>query len=322
MTRRDFLTRSVAALAVGATLPLPVPAASAAAPGGVPAIDTHTHFYDPTRPQGVPWPPKTDALLHRPHLPPDFQRVSAGTPVIGTVVVEASEWVDDNQWVLDLAPRHPVIVGVVGNLRPGQPAFAGDLRRFAANPLFRGLRFRASDVQKSAQPDLRADVRRLADADLTLDVVGNSSILAPTLELAKAFPTLRIVIDHLPFREWDGKPAEMRNALRGLAEQRNVAAKISDVVRRVGNTLIDDPAHYRPALDALVDLFGADRIIYGSNWAVSERVAPYSVVHRVVADYFDSRGRGVAEKYFWRNARDIYRWVPRGAAAALPLSAP
>ncbi|MBL9211930.1 MAG: amidohydrolase family protein [Opitutaceae bacterium] len=321
MTRRDFLTRSAAALAAAATLPHPTPAASAP-PSGVPAIDTHTHFYDPTRPQGVPWPPKTDALLYRPHLPPDFQRATAGTPVLGTVVVEASEWVEDNQWVLDLAPRHPAIVGVVGNLRPGQPAFAGDLRRFAANPLFRGLRFRASDVQKSGQPDLRADVRRLADADLSLDVVGNSAILAPTLQLAKAYPSLRIVIDHLPFREWDGKPADLRHALREIAAQPNVAAKISDVVRRSGDTPIDDPAHYQPALDALVDLFGPDRILYGSNWAVSERVAPYAVVHRVVAAYFGSRGRELAEKYFWRNSRTFYRWVARGPAAALPVSAP
>ena len=94
--------------------------------------------------------------------------------------------------------------------------------------------------------------------------------------------------------------------------------KISDVVRRVGGNLIDDPAYYRPALDALVDLFGPDRVIYGSNWAVSERVAPYATVHGVVAAYFAGRGRELAEKYFWRNSRAIYRWVPRGATTALP----
>lgn len=317
MTRRDFLTRTSAAFAAGVALGHALAAASTPATG-IPAIDTHTHFYDPTRPEGVPWPPKADALLYRPHLPPDFQRVTAGLPVVGTVVVEASEWVEDNQWILDLAPRHPSIVGLVGNLRPGQPAFAGHLRRFAANPLFRGLRFRASDVLRAGQPDIDADARRLAEADLSLDVVGNSSILAPTLHLAKALPSLRIVIDHVPFREWDGKPDELRAALRDLATRPNVSVKISDVVRRVGGSIVDDPAHYRPALDALVELFGPDRVLYGSNWAVSERVAPYATVHRVVADYFASRGRELAEKYFWRNSRTIYRWVPRGAALALP----
>ena len=322
MTRRDFLTRSAIALAGGATLPRRLPAAPAAVPRGIPAVDTHTHFYDTGRPEGVPWPPRTDSLLHRPHLPPDFLRVTAATPVIGTVVVEASEWAEDNQWVLDLAAWHPVILGLVGNLRPGQPAFAGQLRRFAAHPLFRGLRFRASDVKNTGQPELLADVRRLADADLSLDVVGNSSILAPTLRLAEAFPSLRIVIDHLPFREWDGKPDELRATLRPLAARRNVAVKISDVVRQVDGAIVDDPAFYRPALDALVDLFGPDRIIYGSNWGVSERVAPYAVVHGVVAEYFATRGREIAENYFWRNAHSFYRWVPRGAAAALPLNAP
>jgi L-fuconolactonase len=318
MTRRDFLIRTPVALATGTALARGLSAASPIA-AGIPAIDTHTHFYDPTRPEGVPWPPQGDALLHRPHLPPDFQRATAGTPVLGTVVVEASEWVEDNQWMLDLAVRHPSIVGFVGNLRPGQPAFASHLRRFAANPLFRGLRFRASDVQKAGQREIEADARRLADADLSLDVVGNSSILAPTLHLAKSFPSLRIVIDHLPFREWDDQPADLRAALRDLAARPNVSAKISDVVRRRDGVIVDEPAHYRPALDALVDLFGPDRVIYGSNWAVSERVAPYATVHRVVAAYFASRGRDLAEKYFWRNSRSIYRWVPRGAALQLPF---
>ena len=66
-------------------------------------IDTHTHFYDPTRPQGVPWPPKENQLLYRTVLPADAQALAAPVGVTGTVVVEASAWLEDNQWILDLA---------------------------------------------------------------------------------------------------------------------------------------------------------------------------------------------------------------------------
>lgn len=93
----------------------------------IPAIDTHTHFYDPSRPQGVPWPPKGDAVLHRTVLPPEFRTLVAPFNVLGTVIVEASEWREDNQWILDLEKNETAVVGLIGHLVPGQPEFAADL---------------------------------------------------------------------------------------------------------------------------------------------------------------------------------------------------
>ena len=101
-------------------------------------IDAHTHFYDPRRPQGVPWPAKNDAVLYKTTLPADLKRVAPR--VTGTVVVEASAWLEDNQWILDLAEREPLIVGFVGHLDPGTPGFADHVRRFSRHRLFRGIR--------------------------------------------------------------------------------------------------------------------------------------------------------------------------------------
>ena len=58
-------------------------------------------------------------------------------------------------------------------------------------------------------------------------------------------------------------------------------------------------------------------MVFGSNWSVSDRVAPYATLHHVVAEYFANQGVAIAEKYFWRNSHAAYRWIPRGAAAAL-----
>ena len=312
MTRRDFLISASAASALAAGA-----AVAAAKPAPIPIIDTHTHFYDPTRGQGVPWPPRTDGLLYRPRLPQDFKIHQGGVNVVGTVVIEASEWVGDNQWILDLAKTHPAIVGFVGHLVPGQPEFAANLRRLAADPLFRGLRMRSGYLKGITEPAVAADLKRVADLDLSVDVMGGAAILEPTLRLSRLLPGLRIVIDHVPFAEWDADPAAMRPALGELARRPNVFAKISNVVRRVKGELIDDPAHYRPTLDTLCDLFGPNRVVYGSNWPVSDRVAPYATVHRVVADYFASQDRATAESYFWRNSHVAYRWVRRGAAAKL-----
>lgn len=155
------------------------PGQTAAVTDGLTVIDTHTHFYDPSRPEGVPWPPRDEKRLYRTVLPKDYRALPVPRPVTGTVVVEASPWVEDNQWVLDLAANDPFIVGVVGNLPVGTKQFAGHLKRFTANKLFRGIRIR--DRKLEGTLDDRAfvsDLRLLADHDLSLDLVGGSEILS------------------------------------------------------------------------------------------------------------------------------------------------
>src|SRR5215475_5623794 len=103
-------------------------------------VDTHTHFWDPTRPQGIPWPPKNDAVLYQPSLPARYRKLTQALGVTGTVAIEASPWFEDNQWLLDLARDNPVIVGMVGHLSPGTPEFKDHLTRFSKNRLFLGIR--------------------------------------------------------------------------------------------------------------------------------------------------------------------------------------
>ncbi len=311
MNRREFL-RTTAATAM---FPAAARAASDGAP--IPAIDTHTHFYDPTRPEGVPWPRPTETEIYAPHLPDKFRAVADPLAVLGTVVVEASPWLEDNQWLLNLARDTPEIVGIVGSLKPGDPEFATHLRRFAANPLFRGIRVGPGTVANVAQSAVMADFGRLESANLSLDVIGRSVILEGTQQIARQWTDLRIVVNHLPFPEWDGDVAALRRGLAPLARLGNVFIKISHVVRRVNNRIVTDPAAYQPAFDALTDLFGPDRVVYGSDWPVSTRVAPYATVHRIVTDYFGAKDRATAEKFFWRNSHAAYRWVPRGPAALL-----
>ncbi|MFN0088396.1 MAG: amidohydrolase family protein [Blastocatellia bacterium] len=300
-SRRTFLSR--AAVAVGAFDP---------APGAPAAIDTHTHFYDIARTEGVPWPPKSEPVLYRTHLPPEFQVLSEPHNVAGTVIVEASPWVEDNQWILDLAADYPFVVGFIGNLEAGKPEFAANLRRFARNPLFRGLRLGARAIAGGmGQRPFEDDLRRMADARLTLDVVGGSAMLSDVRRVAALAPKLRMVIDHLPFEEWDGKPEVMRQGLAPIARLPNVYIKISNVVRRREGGVIEDPAFYRPGLDVLWELFGADRLVFGSNWPVSNRIAPYATLHGIVAGYFRAKGPLAAEKYFRNNSKAAYRWITR-----------
>jgi len=280
-------------------------------------IDTHTHFYDPTRAQGVPWPPRDDKLLYRQVLPRDYRALPVPRPVTGTVVVEASPWLEDNQWVLDLAAREPFIVGFVGNLLVGTKEFAGHLKRFAVHKLFRGIRLRDRKLEGTLDdPAFVNNLKLLADHDLSLDLVGGREILPFADRLAKEVSQLRIVIDHLAGLVVDGKaPSADWMAQMGVVARRpNLYCKLSGLVEGTGRsdgTAPSDVEFYRPVLDAMQTMFGPERLIYASNWPVSERFAPLAIVEGIVVDYFRSHGPSAEKKVFSQSAEAAYRWVQR-----------
>ena len=271
-------------------------------------IDTHTHFYDPSRPQGIPWPEPDDDTLPDRALPEDYKALALPEGVTGTVMVECSPWVEDNQWVLDLAAEDPFIVGLVGHLEPDHPHFANDLERFAADPVFVGIRARVvADEDHGA-----AAAALLVAHDLELDTGLHEGVPA----LAERFPELRIVINHCGGIPIDGNPPDpgRLELMRQAAAHPRVYCKVSGMMD-LRSTVKPAPLEldfYRPVLDALWDLFGEDRLIYGSDWPVSDRSdRDYAQIQRLAHEYFSSRGEAVLEKYFWRNAKAAYQWVER-----------
>lgn len=278
-------------------------------------IDTHIHYYDPARPQGVPWPPPESKLLYRTVLPGDFRSVAGPQGVTGAVVVEASPWLEDNQWILDLAAGEPSIVAFVGSIVPNRPEFAGELARFAASPLFRGIRCGSARFADASQASFLADMSQLARRDLSLDVLFfDHAHLDDVLRVARALPDLRLVINHILSAPVDGRlPAEEWSAaFHRAAMEPNVFMKISGLME---NSAVQpapaDAAFYRPMLDTLWHAFGADRLLYGSNWPVCEQAGSYSQCMEIVRAYFEAKGSQAAEKYFAGNAKVVYKPVAR-----------
>jgi L-fuconolactonase len=265
----------------------------------------------------VPWPPREDKLLYRRVLPKDYRALPVPQLVTGTVVVEASPWVEDNQWVLDLAAKEPFIVGMIGNLPVGTKQFAGYLKRFAANKLFRGIRIRDRKLEGTLDDAaFVSDLKLLADHDLSLDLVGGTEILLFADRLTRMVPLLRIIIDHLAGVVVDGKapPADWLEKMKALAGRPEIYFKVSGLVEGTGRSdgsAPRDVEFYRPVLDAMREMFGPERLIYASNWPVSERFAPLATVQGIVGDYFRSHGRRAEEMVFSQSAKAAYNWVKR-----------
>ncbi len=274
-------------------------------------IDTHIHLYDPFRPQGVPFP-EPDDEIYRQVLPEDYKVLAEPEGVTGVVVVEASEWIEDNQWILDLAAGEPLIVGFVGNLDPYAEDFDRHLDRFAANPIFRGIRPRLRQGEESR---FLAAMENLAARDLELDT-GMSENLC---DLARRLPELRVVINHIGGIPIDGNPPDpaRMDLMRKVAEYPQIYMKVSGLMdlRSQVQPAPTDLAFYTPVLDALWETFGEDRLIYGSDWPVSDRSGrSYAEVQRLVQTYFAAKGAEASEKYFWKNSKAAYKWIDRPAA--------
>jgi L-fuconolactonase len=86
---------------------------------------------------------------------------------------------------------------------------------------------------------------------------------------------------------------------------------VSNVLRRKNNAPVEDLDFYRPSLDQLWETFGVDRLVYGSNWPVSDRTGPYELVFRIVREYFATRGKEASVKFFADNSKAAYRWKAR-----------
>jgi L-fuconolactonase len=284
-----------------------------------PIIDTHIHLFDPTRPQGVPWPSKDNALLYQPALPARYRKIAAPLGVVGAIEVECSTWLEDNQWVLDVAGKDTIMVGTVGNLEPGKPDFGQQLERFHRNPLFRGIRYGnlwgrnlGADL---AGPEFVSGLKALANAGLALDTANpDPQLIAAVVRLTDKVPSLRVVIDHLPQLNppTDASALSAYQAdLRELGKRPQVYVKVSEVLRRVDGRVPTDLNFYTQRLDELWDIFGQDRLMYGSDWPNSDQWAGYPQVFQIVREYFTAKGRPIAEKYFWKNSAAAYRWVKR-----------
>jgi L-fuconolactonase len=313
MQRREFLRfgASIAGGLAGSRI-------AQALPSSIPVIDTHIHLFDTGRPGGVPWPAKTDTAVYQPALPERYARIARPLGVVGAIVVEASPLPSDNDWVLQVAANHPIIVGMVGDLIPGTPSYQKDLERLHANPLFLGIRYGnlwdrdlAVDAQK---PEFLPGLKMLSEHGLVLDSANpDPDLIRAIAGVADHLNQLRIVIDHLPTAQVPTEAAardEYWSLLRHLSQNKNVFVKLSEVLAaRIEEQ--GGPNFCKDRLDALWDIFGEDHVLYASDWPNSDHHATYEETISIVRNYVQAKGRVASEKFFWKNSVAAYRWHRR-----------
>jgi L-fuconolactonase len=233
-------------------------------------IDAHQHFWTLAR-GDYDWLTPSQTALYRDFEPDDLRPLLDAQGIAGTIAVQAAETVVETAHLLELAARHSWILGVVGWCDLGSPVAAAQVRSLARHPRLVGLRPMLQDladpdwILKPAQAD---GVQAMETAGLVFDALIRPRHIARIAKLADRYPALSIVIDHAakPAIGNIRSSAQWRTAMFDIARRPNVACKFSGLVTEAAPKTPDDL--FQPYVDVLIEAFGTDRLIWGSDWPV------------------------------------------------------
>ncbi len=228
------------------------------------------------------------AVLRRDYLPDELEPLLAAVQFDGTIAVQASQMVEETEWLLKLSDAHGIIKGVVGWVDLCSPALGEQLERFSKHSKLVGVRHVVHDEpddQFMLLPAFRRGIARLHDFGLTYDLLLFPKHLPVAVKLVAEFPSQPFVLDHIakpPMRH--GQISPWAEDLKRLAEFSNVFCKLSGMVTEAEwkRWRAEDFHRY---LDVVMEAFGAERVMIGSDWPVCTLSGDYESTMRIVMDY-------------------------------------
>ncbi|MDG1731383.1 MAG: amidohydrolase family protein [Thalassotalea sp.] len=239
-------------------------------------IDAHQHFWQVSR-GDYDWLTPELETLYKDFLPADIKPLLDQAQVAKTILVQAAETTAETDFMLKLAAENDFIAGVVGWVDMESAQGLIDLQRLSQNPLFKGIRpmlQEIEDINWVLKPEFAPIFAMLVDKNLTFDALVLPKHLDVLHTLIKRYPKLKVVIDHGAkptittglTQDWYEKIAE-------IASNSLVHCKLSGLVTEAG----DNPelATLSPYMHHLLACFGAERLMWGSDWPVVNLSASY-----------------------------------------------
>jgi L-fuconolactonase len=273
-------------------------------------IDSHQHFWMMAR-GDYHWMRPDIPILCRDYLPEDLLPVLSSHGIDKTVLVQAAQTTAETDFLLALARDHDFIAGVVGWLDMDSAEFPEQFERYRANPKFIGLRPMLQDLADDAwilRPKVIQSLRLVASADFPFEFLTYTRHLPYVLLALRSAPGLRAVIDHASkpaIRACQTEP--WKTLIAEAAKRENLHCKLSGMITEADhqNWKVDD---LRPYVDHVVDSFGWERVMFGSDWPVCRVAGEYGQVidslRQILGTHWD---KPAEEALFGGNAERFYK---------------
>ena len=250
-------------------------------------IDAHQHFWI-YNPEDYVWMGPAHGPIRRDFLPEHLAPLLDSIGFDGSIAVQARQLVKETEWLLDLAEANPRIFGVVGWLDLCSEQIDAQIERFASRERLVGVRHVVhdeADPQFVLRNAFRHGISLLEPAGLAYDLLLRPQHIGPSIRLVDEFPNQPFVIDHIAkplIAEGSLQPWERE--IREIARRRNVTCKLSGMVTEADHDSWK-PDQMVQYMDVVLEAFGPDRLMIGSDWPVCTLAGEYEPVMRVVLDY-------------------------------------
>ncbi len=273
-------------------------------------IDSHQHFWKVTR-GDYHWMNPDVPVLYRDYLPEDLRGILQECGIDKTILVQAAQTTAETSFLLELAGVHDFIAGVVGWLDLESRTFPEQFAQFCANPKFIGIRPMLQDLPEDdwiLRPRVIEALRLIARADFPFDFLTYTRHLPHVLKVLELVPQLRAVIDHASKPEIKAKKLEpWKTLMAEAARHPNLYCKVSGMITEADQQNWTT-ADLRPYVDHLVETFGWQRLMFGSDWPVCRLAGEYeqvlSAFHETLAPHLNERSRAAI---FGANAERFYK---------------
>ena len=271
-------------------------------------IDSHQHFwkFDPVK---YDWITEEMSVIKKDFLPGDLKPVLQKNNFDGCVTVQVEQTEKENDFLLNIAERNDFIGGIVGWVDLQSKNIEDRLVYYKQFQKLKGFRHILQGEKKRdlmLSPEFKKGISYLAKYDFTYDILIFPDQLMFARDLVNEFPEQKFVIDHLakPYIK-DGKIEEWKKDIETIGAFENVSCKISGMVTEADwkkwNT-----KDFFPYLDVVVNSFGPNRIMYGSDWPVCLVAASYDQALGIVQKYFSSFSKDEQDAFFGGNAIKFY----------------
>jgi L-fuconolactonase len=269
-------------------------------------IDSHQHFwkYDPVR---YSWLEGPLIGLQKDFLPEDLSPILEENNFDGCIAVQADQSERETEFLLRLAQEENFIKGVVGWVDLTDPNSQRRLEHFSKNPLFKGVRHTLYDQKGEfmEDPAFQRGISNLKDFGLTYDILAFDYQLPGAVKLVEQFPHQSFVLDHMGKPQIsEGVSPDWEQNIKRLADHPNVYCKLSGLITETKN--FDwKREDFQPFLDVVVEAFGVDRLMFGSDWPVCLAAGNYKQVVEIISSYFKDDPSAL-EKVFGKTAAKFY----------------
>ncbi len=272
-------------------------------------IDAHQHFwkFDPIRDS---WINEEMKIIQRDFLPENLQIILHQNGFDGCVAVQADQSEEENHFHLQIAEKFDIIKGIVGWVDLPSENIEERLEYYSRFEKMKGFRHILQgevDRDLMLQPAFMRGISALSQYRFTYDLLIRQDQLRHIPKLVSSFPQQLFVIDHLAKPNIkSGEINEWKKAITNIAQFQNVYCKLSGMVTEADwkNWKRED---FIPYIDVILECFGTNRILFGSDWPVCLLAASYKEAVSIVEDYFSSFSKEEQEKIFGLNAIQFYK---------------